>query len=191
MVAGCSLKSSRASSVMAMSTRYGSLVLDLVLVEGVSIGCVSVEGKGIGLVCVVALWMSLLTPSCFEGCGVGGWAFKPGWVGPKLGIAGTRPLHFYFVGYVALFVLSLIVKFGSVRLVGIPRLVLGWLGGLSLVVFTIGRLQKTRVVVTLIERVPAFLASFHFNIVGLVELVVGGISAEWNVLWRTVVLVCV
>lgn len=40
---------------MAMSTRYGSLVLDLVLVEGVSIGCVSVEGKGIGLVCVVAL----------------------------------------------------------------------------------------------------------------------------------------
>lgn len=100
-------------------------------------------------------------------------------------------MHFYFVGYVALFVLSLIVKFGSVRLVGIPRLVLGWLGGLSLVVFTIGRLQKTRVVVTLIERVPAFLASFHFNIVGLVELVVGGISAEWNVLWRTVVLVCV
>lgn len=68
---------------------------------------------------------------------------------------------------------------------------LGWLAGLSLVVFAIGRLQKTRVVVTLVERVPAFLASFHFDVVGLVEFVVGGISAEWDVLWRTVVLICV
>lgn len=168
MIGAASFKSPRISRIVSMNAGLGSFVFDLIFLEWISIGCVSVEGKIVWLISIMSFTGSWFSFFALEGCPIGSRAIKSCWVRSELSIARSWSLYLDFVRDIAFLVLSFIIKLSRVGLICVSRLMMGRFCGLSFVGFSVGRLQKTRVVVVFVERVATLTCSFDLNVIRLI-----------------------
>jgi hypothetical protein len=75
--------------------------------------------------------------------------------------AGKRFIHNDLIGHVTLFVLSLIIKLAFIGLISVFRLIVGRFAGNLLIVNSIGRFEKLRIIVVLVECICAFTRFSH------------------------------
>ena len=169
------------------STR--SFALNVIFLVVISIGCVLVERSTVCLIRVVLLQLTLFPLLSLKSWLICRRCLKSSWTWPELGSAGGRLLNFDLIRNIGLFVLCFIVKFGSIGLVPIFELVASRFPIFLLIVYTIGGPQNFRVIATLAQLISALPSSFNWNVMGLVELVIGCVSVEWDMLGWAVVLI--
>lgn len=102
-----------------MAAGAGSLLVNLVLGVGVSIGCVPVERKITGLVGILLPARGLLSSLVFKLSSIGGAPIKSCRIGTILGCTRVRLLNFNLVLNIAFLILSFIIEMGVIGLIGI------------------------------------------------------------------------
>lgn len=114
---------------------------DLVRLESLCVGGLTIERSIVLLISVVMLGYVVFSPFGLELLAVGGLCFETTSAGSVLVLTGGGSLYYYFGWHVFFLILSGIVELGSIGLVGISgmdlcgwaleRLVIGAVGGLE------------------------------------------------------------
>lgn len=132
----------------------------------------------------LVLWTFFRLKLLSIGCG----SIETGCVLVVLMVAVAGVLDFDLVWSITFFVLSFVVKFVLVGLIGVLRLVVSRGKVERFVVGPISRFEQLRVIVILVESVSRFLSFFYGYAVGFIEMLVGSLSLEGDVTRRTVML---
>lgn len=158
------------------------ICLYFIPLERIPIGRMPVKRKVVGLISIVLpqfrlFWLFACKVRIICRCSI-----KSGRIWSILTATVGWLLDSYLVRHVALFVLSLIIELGCVRLIGVSWLVTVWLGLFSLIVGSVCGFEEVRIVVCLVQGIGALDGSFWCNVVRLIELVVCGVSIEGDML---------
>lgn len=95
-------------------------------------------------------------------------------------------INLYLMRCIVFFVLSLGIKFVFIWLICIFLLVMCRLNMKRFVVYSVCRLNKLRIIMTLVHNIGTFWISFHSNIIGFVKMMVGCVCLELCMCGRTV-----
>lgn len=124
-----------------MAGCMGTLDVDLIGLEGLTVGSLTVKRSVVLLVCVMLLGCVMFGSFGLELLPIGCFSFETAGAGSILVLTGRGSLYYYLAGDVFLLVFCGIVELSGIGLVGIPRVDLrGWTSE-RLVIGAVGGLE--------------------------------------------------